>query len=307
MNEYVLLKQLKEAQKIYKDHFLNKEFLYIYEENNEIKSFYLTFYTTNFKHLTGIKFKNLSIQSKAENFYRALEDERLNLKNLQVTDFTKIKLKHFSKLPQILYSPSLYYAFDPKQGNTNWLYIDSFISEKKVKMESVLLGITKKENKGYAPSSLLYGKPYEIGKLKGNVLLIGSREYSLDRNKYNTIFRVSNIEKIPNEIKSEFKNLENYNCLTGNIIPKFQHRNGENRWIAKADIKKYNIKINPDAKEKTAQISHIEEGKLYIKPITYYNLSDLQVTKELEKLFKPMKEIVPEKRLEKEQEMEIDL
>ncbi|MHB9309943.1 hypothetical protein ACW0S9_08800, partial [Fusobacterium polymorphum] len=49
---------------------------------------------------------------------------------------------------------------------------------------------------------------------------------------YNTIFRITDIENIPNEIKNKFKNLENYNCFTGNILKNFQHKNGEFRWIA---------------------------------------------------------------------------
>ena len=56
------------------------------------------------------------------------------------------------------------------------------------------------------------------------------------------------------------------------------------------DIEKYGIKVEEGAKEIIGQITYIENNKLYQKPVPYYNLSDLKITKEIEQKFVPMKE-----------------
>ena len=52
------------------------------------------------------------------------------------------------------------------------------------------------------------------------------------------------------------------------------------------------------AKEIIGQITYIENNKLYQKPVSFYNISDLKITKEIEQKFVPMKE--------KEKSQEID-
>ena len=103
-----------------------------------------------------------------------------------------------------------------------------------------------------------------------------------------------------------------YNCLTGNRINVELHSSGENKWIAKKDIEKFEIKKKDNAKEILADIylkmsekelkeyikikgkeetKHLsDEEKLYQIPITYYNISELDITKEIEQKFVPMKE-----------------
>ena len=81
-----------------------------------------------------------------------------------------------------------------------------------------------------------------------------------------------------------------YNCLTGEPINLQNHSSGENRWIAKKDVEKYGIEKLEGAKETIGQITYIENNKLYQKPVSYYNLSDLKITKEIEQKFVPMKE-----------------
>lgn len=289
MQKNILLKKLNLAQDIYNTYFINKEFLYIYEEKGSVKEFCLVFNSSHFKHLTGVEFHNLTEQSRAKNFYRALKDNKIDINNIKTGNFTQIKLQHFSELTDILYSPAIYYKFAPTKGNSNWLYIDSFISKQHKNKKSTLLGITKEKDNKYSPSSLLYDIPERKGIYIGKVLLIGTKDFA-SSNKYNTIFRVSNIDEIPEKIKIRFENLENYNCFTGNIIPKFKHIKGENRWIAKADVKKYKIELNENAKEKITIITNIEESNLYSSPIAYYNLIDIKLTKEIEQKFVTMKE-----------------
>ena len=90
------------------------------------------------------------------------------------------------------------------------------------------------------------------------------------------------------------------------------HSSGENKWIAKKDIERFEIKKKDNAKEILADIylkmsekelkeyikikgkeetkNLSDEEKLYQIPITYYNISDLKITKEIEQKFVPMKE-----------------
>ena len=115
--------------------------------------------------------------------------------------------------------------------------------------------------------------------------------------------------------------ITNYNCFTGEPINIENHSSGENKWIAKKDIEKFEIEKKEDAKEITADIylkmpekelkeyikikekeeakNPSDEEKLYQVPITYYNISDLKITKEIEKKFVPMKEKEKSQEIEK--------
>ena len=55
--------------------------------------------------------------------------------------------------------------------------------------------------------------------------------------------------------------------------------------MSEKELKEY-IKI----KEKEEAKNPSDEEKLYQVPITYYNISDLKITKEIEQKFVPMKE-----------------
>ena len=99
------------------------------------------------------------------------------------------------------------------------------------------------------------------------------------------------------------------------------HSSGENKWIAKKDIERFEIEKKDNAKEVTADIylkmsekelkeyikikgkeevkNLSDEEKLYQIPITYYNLSDLKITKEIEQKFVPIKEKEKTQEIEK--------
>ena len=127
--------------------------------------------------------------------------------------------------------------------------------------------------------------------------------------------------KLLEEKALEYMKDKQYNCLTGNLINIELHSSGENKWIAKKDIEKFEIEKKEDAKEITADIylkmsekelkeyikikekeeakNPSDEEKLYQVPITYYNISDLKITKEIEKKFVPMKEKEKSQEIEK--------
>ena len=95
------------------------------------------------------------------------------------------------------------------------------------------------------------------------------------------------------EVKKAKEYLEThktYNCLTGEPINIQPHSSGENKWIGKKDVERYGIEKLEGAKETIGKITYIENNKLYQKPVSYYNLSDLKITKEIEQKLVPMKE-----------------
>ncbi len=93
----------------------------------------------------------------------------------------------------------------------------------------------------------------------------------------------------------------NYNALTGNEIITLDHASGDKRWLTLEDVRRNNILIKENEQPILSIITHQEEEKLYAKPIEYYNVSQLEITKEIEQQFKPLKEKVVEKSQEKEQ------
>ena len=291
MQGNILLKKLNFAQKIYEEYFLNKEFLCIYEEKGIFKEFKLVFHSGHFKHLTGIEFIKNNHENSAKNFYKAVKNGRLDLSNIKIGNFTEIKLKYFPDLQNIFYSPSIYYKFSPEKGNSNWLFIDSFITKNNRSLKSTSLGITEESSNKFVPSSLFHDIPERKGKYIGKILLVGFRNILKKEDIYNTIFRITDIETIPNEIKNKFKNLENYNCFTGNILKNFQHKNGEFRWIAKDDVIKLGIPKKINAELKTLNNSNPNEEKTYKStPICYYNIIDLEIPEEIEKKFVSLKQ-----------------
>ena len=142
---------------------------------------------------------------------------------------------------------------------------------------------------------------------------IGKNEINI-RKIYKTLEKELILENNENQVK-------NYNCLTGEPINIQNHSSGENRWIGKKEVEKYEIEKKDDIKEEIAKIAvimtekemeeykksrgmEIEETtkpsnqkKLYIISVPYYNISDLKITKEIEQKFIPMKE--KEKTIEK--------
>ena len=110
----------------------------------------------------------------------------------------------------------------------------------------------------------------------------------------------------------EYSKEKQFNCITGNRINIDLHSSGENKWIAKKDIERFEIEKKENAKEITADIylkmsenelkeyiknkekgeikNLLDEEKLYQIPISYYNISDLKITKEIEQKFVSMKE-----------------
>ena len=123
------------------------------------------------------------------------------------------------------------------------------------------------------------------------------------------------------EKATEYSKEKQYNCLTGNRINIELHSSGENKWIAKKDVEKYGIEKKDNSKEIFAniylkmsekelreyikdkenekEVNLSDEEKLYQIPITYYNISDLKITKKIEQKFISMKEKEKSQEIEK--------
>ena len=126
---------------------------------------------------------------------------------------------------------------------------------------------------------------------------------------------IENYKKIKEKLNENEKNFQevtkflrivnkNYNCLTGNPINIEAHSSAENKWIAKKDIEKYGIKKEEGAKEVIGYITYVDD-KLYQKPIVYYSVSDLKITKEIEQKFVPIKEKEKTQEISKSKGQEI--
>lgn len=120
----------------------------------------------------------------------------------------------------------------------------------------------------------------EISKLNKNY---DTKENSLD-------FLIKNLPAI-----RESKKDNNYNIFTGNQILVPSHLSKDRRWIPTVIVEKENIKIKENEKAIKGILTNIQENKLYVKPIEYYNVSQLNITKEIEQKFVPMKERTVEK------------
>ena len=98
------------------------------------------------------------------------------------------------------------------------------------------------------------------------------------------------IDEIPDELKKDILDLENYNCITGNPIGNIKFKNFENRWIAKIDLERYGIeKKEIDIEGTQISAGFIEEERIYAGVMIYYNISDLIITKEIAQKFVPIK------------------
>lgn len=160
----------------------------------------------------------------------------------------------------------------------------------------------------------------EIGKLIKNKELFytndkGEIKYYSEKSDYikDIQEREKQKEIAKEERKKELENLiketvqkdipkDNYNVLTGNPIIAENHLSGDKRWIAVSDVRKENISVKESEKPMLSVVLHKEEERLYAKPIEYYNISQLNITKELEQKFVPIKE--KEKAIENDKEIE---
>ena len=308
-------KKLLKAHKTYKENFLNREIIYIYEEAGELKEFSIKFLKGNFLHLTGIKFTEEDRRERpnevsAKRFFKNLEENRIELKKENFDNFTYIKLNKLHEISGLLYNQSYIYKTATNNKKIVSLKVDNLITQNNKKEKCPILGIEEKTKGNYIPKSFLDAIPEDKGIYLGKVLVVGYKEITANKDKkFEIVFGNENLEKLTDELKYKFnlfksKELEslikeiiekevskdNYNVLTGNPIIAENHLSGDKRWIAVSDVRKENISVKESEKPMLSVVLHKEEERLYAKPIEYYNISQLNITKEIEQKFVPIKE-----------------
>ena len=115
-----------------------------------------------------------------------------------------------------------------------------------------------------ARPGLVIGKGgQDVDKLKEELKNLFKKEIQINeinvRKIYETLVKELNEElKLENKDK---KQIINYNCLTGEPINIENHSSGENKWIAKKDIKKLEIEKKINVKEKIGKNSCNDDEK----------------------------------------------
>lgn len=112
--------------------------------------------------------------------------------------------------------------------------------------------------------------------------------------------RKKELERIIKEVTEKEIPRGNYNCFSGNEIVMPNHKSNDKRWIRVEDVEKKNIKVNENERPMlTVLTGKNERGNLKVTTVEFYNVSQLEITKEIEQKFVPMKQKEQEKRVEK--------
>ena len=159
-NIELLMKKLNKAYLIYKNEFLNKDFLVIARKGKNIESIEINFRKEHFRHLVGIK------GIKANEFFEKISQNRLSIKELKElgkNPYIIEKLNSFSKLKKLLEGNSYLYDFHPH--STPKVELDKIIANinREIKKELIGLKFLKSSSgKSYVPASIERRKALEI-------------------------------------------------------------------------------------------------------------------------------------------------
>ena len=159
-NIELLMKKLNKTYLIYKNEFLNKDFLVIARKGKNIEIIKINFRKEHFKHLVGIK------GIKANEFFEKISQNRLSIKELKElgkNPYIIEKLNSFSKLKKLLEGNSYLYDFHPY--STPKIQLDKIIANinREIKKELIELKFLKSSlGKSYVPASIERRKALEI-------------------------------------------------------------------------------------------------------------------------------------------------
>ena len=190
---------------------------------------------------------------------------------------------------------------------------------KKIEVDSeIALFAVKQEASNYLFLDEKYKKDKEVIK---NVLKNGNNLVLFDaKNRNNTEIVEIAVKNNPESIKYASKELQehfqlknllkeriekgisrgNYNCFSGNEIIMPNHKSNDKRWVRVDDVEKNNIKVKENEKPMlTVLTGKNEKGNLKLTTVEFYNVSQLQITKEIEQKFVPIKQKEQEKTVEK--------
>lgn len=170
---------------IYKEEYVNREVLFVYENNiGDIKGFESKFKIGNFKHLTGVESKH-----EGENFYKNLDRNQLSIHDFEYNDegTTIKKLNVINNLRDLIYKP---YIIGPARHD--------LLSTDSSKVD-IVTGNSKKLTVGFnlsssAPITLL-NKDIKDSTIISHPILFTLRK-NISNEKYeNILFWKNNISK----------------------------------------------------------------------------------------------------------------
>ena len=310
MDDKEIWKKIRKSYFVYKEQFLNKDFYIVSRKNKNVEILETMFRKEHFMHLVGIS------GMSANSFFEKVEKNTLSLnefKKLKKSNFIFEKLNSFPKLKKLLIAEPYLYNFHPH--STTKVELDKIIANKNKEINESLIGLKMMKNSSqnfYIPASIEKRKASEVTTEERKRIICILEKASSEKDYSKVFFR--NLEEnlslyIPEKVYLAIKDqLEkvNYNCLTGCIIGNIESKHIENRWIIKEDLERLNIEKKDNAKEVIVKIGALEDKKLYGASVSYYNISDLQITKEIEQKFVPIKQKTKEKTVEKAKDKGIE-
>ena len=311
MDDKEIWKKIRKSYFVYKEQFLNKDFYIVSRKNKNVEVLETIFRKEHFMHLVGIS------GMSANSFFEKVEKNTLSLnefKKLKKSNFIFEKLNSFPKLKELLIAEPYLYNFHPH--STTKVELDKIIADKNKEINKSLIGLKMMKNLSqnfYIPVSIEKRKASEVTTEERKRIICILEKTSSEKNYSKVFFRNldENLslyipEKIYLPIKEQLEKV-NYNCLTGCIIGNIESKYNENRWIIKEDVERLNIEKKDNAKEVIVKVGGLEDKKLYEASVSYYNISDLEITKELEQKFVPMKQKEQEKVIEKAKDKGIEI
>ena len=311
MDDKEIWKKIRKSYFVYKEQFLNKDFYIVSRKNKNVEILETMFRKEHFMHLVGIS------GMSANSFFEKVEKNTLSLnefKKLKKSNFIFEKLNSFPKLKELLIAEPYLYNFHPH--STTKVELDKIIANKNKEINESLIGLKMMKNSSqnfYIPASIEKRKASEVTTEERKRIICILEKASSEKDYSKVFFR--NLEEnlslyIPEKVYLAIKDqLEkvNYNCLTGCIIGNIESEHIENRWIIKEDVERLNIEKKDNAKEVIVKVGGLEDKKLYGASVSYYNISDLQITKEIEQKFVPIKQKAQEKTVEKSKDKGIEI
>lgn len=146
-----IINKIKECFNLYNNYLIDRDFLIVYKSKNEYCILNLQFKKENFLHLTGIE------KIKPLKFYEKLKDKTLKIKDIEVGEYSNMKLSVFPDMINIFKEKSKIGAYNQSNKFHKNLSIDQGMALS-IPESNAVLGIRHIENEKSVPVSLLKQK-----------------------------------------------------------------------------------------------------------------------------------------------------
>ena len=243
-----IINKIKKCFDLYNSHLINREFLIIYKLKDEFNILNLQFKKENFLHLTGIE------KIKPLKFYAKLNDKTLKMKDIEIGQYSNIKLSVFPEMINIFKEKSKIGTYDQNNKFHKNLSIDQGMALSIPKSNAVL-GIRYIKEDETVPVSLLKQKLKKISQKDTITDIVCMFEKNVKEEQYNKI--VYNTIDIQEILKNN-KELEK--ILTSDLLKEIYPEKENGKTEEKTEINENessNIEVNENETEKI----EIQENK----------------------------------------------